>query len=299
MQSKNIKLGVFLTLLGGAFWGFSGVCGEFLFTQKGISAAWLVPHRLIISGAAMLAFFAVRFAARGQFARLFAPLSPRHAASVLAFALLGLMMVQFSYFRAIELSNAAIATVIQYSAPIFILAVVCWRERRRPSWRELAALVLAVGGVFFLATHAQLSRLVISPLALFWCAASAVCVVFYNLCALREREEFGVGLVLAWGLFIAGVVLCGALRVWRLGGVTDAAGAAAVFGVIFFGTICAFGLYLKGVELIGAARASFIAAVEPVSAAVVGAVWLGTRLGGWDALGFVMILACVWLLGRR
>lgn len=32
-----------LTLAGGVLWGFSGACGQFLFTQKGVVSTWLVP----------------------------------------------------------------------------------------------------------------------------------------------------------------------------------------------------------------------------------------------------------------
>ena len=46
MRTKNAKenfFGVLLTLAGGILWGFSGACGQFLFTQKGVVSTWLVP----------------------------------------------------------------------------------------------------------------------------------------------------------------------------------------------------------------------------------------------------------------
>ena len=86
------------------------------------------------------------------------------------------MMTQYAYFYSIELSNAAVATVIQYTAPVLILVIICLKERRAPRLLEILALLCAMLGVFFLATHAQISALVISPKALFWCLVSTVCV---------------------------------------------------------------------------------------------------------------------------
>lgn len=46
-SSKNAVLGITLTLLGGIFWGFSGSCGQYLFTNCGVTPRWLVPIRMI------------------------------------------------------------------------------------------------------------------------------------------------------------------------------------------------------------------------------------------------------------
>ena len=143
MRSQSEFFGVFITLLGGVLWGFSGVCGQYLFTQKGVSADWLVPYRLSLAGLAMVAYYL----ARSPRAAL-APLKDRTLLpQLLIYAIFGLMMTQYAYFYSIELSNAAVATVIQYSAPALILAVVCFLERRAPKKVELIALILAVLGV--------------------------------------------------------------------------------------------------------------------------------------------------------
>ena len=43
-----------LTLAGGILWGFSGACGQFLFTQKGVVSTWLVPVSTAVFGVAWL-----------------------------------------------------------------------------------------------------------------------------------------------------------------------------------------------------------------------------------------------------
>lgn len=70
-------------------------------------------------------------------------------------------------------------------------------------------------------------------------------------------------------------------------------------GIIFIGTIGAFCLYLKGVEYIGALRASMIACIEPVAAAFMSFLFLGTRYSFLDLFAFALIILSVILNAKK
>jgi drug/metabolite transporter (DMT)-like permease len=54
MQTKAHTLrGVLCTTIGGVCWGFSGTCGQYLFTNYEISALWLTCMRLLCAGILM------------------------------------------------------------------------------------------------------------------------------------------------------------------------------------------------------------------------------------------------------
>ena len=55
-MKKRTAAGTAMALVGGAFWGLSGVCGQYLFQTKEMTATWLVPVRLFVSGLLLLAF---------------------------------------------------------------------------------------------------------------------------------------------------------------------------------------------------------------------------------------------------
>ena len=205
--------------------------------------------------------------------------------------------VLFSAFAAPS-SNAAVATVIQYSAPALILAVVCFLQRRAPKKVELIALIFAVLGVVLLATHGDLGSLVISAEALVWCLISALGVVIYSLIPTKLNQKYPVALNLGWGMVIGGGALALYTRVWQLGGVSDAQGFAALAAVVILGTICAFSFYMTGLKIIGASRASMIACIEPVSAAAFAYFWLGTEFVFLDFAGFTLIISCIFLLAK-
>ncbi|ALV65721.1 DMT family transporter [Campylobacter fetus] len=295
MKSNSYIFGVFITLIGGVLWGFSGACGQYLFEQKGVSSDWLVPYRLLISGIILLSVYLIK---SPQI--IFLPFkNPKNIPQILVYAIIGLMMTQYSYFYSIELSNAAVATVIQYTAPVFILIVVCFMDKRLPYFEELVALGFAISGVFFLATHGDFTTLVISQKALIFCFISALCVVVYNIVPKRLNKDFPISLVLGWGLIIGGVILSLYMKVWTLDGVSDLSGYLALGGVILFGTVLAFSFYMTGVGIIGASRASLIAAVEPVAAAFFTSVWLGVKFVFFDYLGFILIMLCVFILSKK
>ena len=58
----------------------------------------------------------------------------------------------------------------------------------------------------------------------------------------------------------------------------------------------AFSLYMQGVGDIGAVRASMIVSTEPLSATILSAVLLGTVFSVYDWIGFVLVIATVFLL---
>ena len=38
MKTHGLLFGILITFAGGVLWGFSGVCGQFLFMEKGVGA---------------------------------------------------------------------------------------------------------------------------------------------------------------------------------------------------------------------------------------------------------------------
>ena len=54
-EKNKMVTGTIMTLAGGILWGVSGVCGQYMFQNKGVTAPWLVSVRLVAAGLLMLA----------------------------------------------------------------------------------------------------------------------------------------------------------------------------------------------------------------------------------------------------
>lgn len=288
----NKKTGYFLTVFGAVCWAFSGACGQYLFQHRGLDADWLVSVRLTTAGLLLVLYSLARW--RSGAVRMFR--SRRSIGGVLVFAVFGMAMCQYSYFRSIELSNAATATTLQYTGPALVLLWLAFREKRMPTPKELIAVVCAMGGAFLLATHGDPSQLALSPKALLWCILAAISIAVYSVQPRGLIAKYGTIPVTGFGMLIGGLGLCAVFRPWHIVGQWDAVTVIGMVYIIIFGTICAFCCYLEGVRRIGAAKGSILAAVEPVASAVLSVCWLGVPLIGMDIGGIVMIVAAMVLL---
>lgn len=273
-------------------WGISGVCGQYLFQNKGVTATWLVPIRLTSAGLLLLLYFLLRDHERA----LSVWKEKRNAKDILVYAIAGMMLCQYSYFQTIEWSNAGTATVIQYLGPAMTVVYICISERQRPKKKEVIAVLFALCGIFLIATHGKPGSLALSGRALGMGLLSAVGLVIYTVKPRRLLKQFPSPLVLAWGMLIGGIVLSAVMRPWNHMPQIDAELIGVLLVIICLGTMTSFSLYLHSVSLIGPVQAGLYACIEPVAATVFSVIWMKETFVAVDLLGFVLIVATVFVL---
>lgn len=291
------KKGILFSVLGGVFWGISGVCGQYLFDVKGLNAKWMVTVRLISAGILMLLLVYRQPQNRSRFREMFE--NPRHVLGLLLFGLFGMTLCQLTYFSAIEYSNAGTATVLQYTSPILIMLYTALRDKKKPTSWDLLALVLALGGTFLLSTHGNPGTLAISKEALLWGMGASFSMALYNLLPSKLMKEFGIETVIGWGMLIGGICMIPFTQPWIVPGTWDAQTCLGLLAVILVGTIMAFVVYFKGVQSIGAAKASLFASSEPLTATVAAAVFMNVQFLPMDMAGLVCIVAAVSVLSLQ
>lgn len=293
MKTRDTKvLGTIMALAGGICWGFSGCCGQFLFEQKEIQAPWLVTVRLFFAGILLILF---GFILNGK-ANLAIFKHKRDRVHLMAFAIFGITFCQYTYFMAIQASNAGTATVLQYLSPVLILLVVCFKGKRLPKGLELGAIGLSLAGTFIIGTHGDIHTFHITGEALSWGLLAAVSSMIYTMIPGGMILKYDIYQVLGFGMLMGGIVMGIFVRPWTYRPVWDAGTAAALGGVVVVGTALAFGLFLQGVSLIGPLRGSIMGSVEPVSAVIISVFWLGTSFALADFIGFALILGAVSVL---
>lgn len=277
--------GVFLTVLGGASWGLSGSMGQYLFQYEGMDSRWLVPIRLSLSGIILLIWCFVRY---GKFT--FDPWKRRRtAALLLAYSLPGIALCQFLYFLTIQLSSAGMGTILQDLSPVMILLVSCLAQKKMPSGLQIASIVLALSGVFLLVTHGNLHTLQVSPQALTAGVLCAATVTVYNMLAAPLQVKYPVTLMQGWAFLLGGGLMMLIFRPWTVAYVPSAMGVFGIFFVVAVGNLIAFSAYIKGIGYIGPEKGILYGFSEPVTAAVVSTMFLGSSFTLWDLCGFILI----------
>ena len=295
MKLSTMQKGTLLTILGATCWGLSGVLGEYLLNISKLDSKWVISTRLFYSG--LILVLILLFKNKDSLLKVFS--DKKDILSLMNFSFLGLLICQGTYFLAIKYTNAGMATVIQFTGPVMIMAYYCFVNKRLPMPREVVAILASLFGVVLMATHLDFSKLNISTLGLFWGIFSAVGLASYNISSIRLTTKYGVMPIMAWGLLIAGVVVYVGTGSFYIPENFSFLDFLCMSGVILIGTIASFSLYLEGVRLIGAVMGSIIGCFEPIAAIVFSFLLLGTTFGALDLLGAMAILSAVVVLTRR
>ena len=292
-RNPHALRGVACAALGGVCWGFSGTCGQYLFSRFEVSSLWLTFVRLLAGGILLTAPALLRHreSVKGILR------DPKDLLRLICYGICGLLLCQYAYMTAISYS-AATTTVLQNLGLLIVMGFTCLRNRRLPSRREELALVLALAGVYLLATGGDPGHMALSPKGLFWGLAAAVAVALYTLLPQSLLSRWDRDAVIGLGMLIGGVFLNVAARSWTFSVSLPVQGWLAVGTIVLLGTAVAFSLIMQGIVDLGPAKASMLASTEPVSATVFSALWLGTSFSVTDLIGFAAITTTVFLLAR-
>ena len=292
-MSKECR-GIIYVLVAGIAWGLSGTCGQYLMKQ-GIAPLALTNLRILLAGS-VLSFMSFM----GNRETLASVLRSRRVLGyIFLFALLGLILNQFAYLKAIHETNAGTATVLQYICPVLVLIYSSIKDRTLPSRMEVLAMGLAMLGTFLIATHGDVTALAVTPVGLFWGLFSAVTYAIYIIFPVNLIRQYGSLPVIGLGMLMGGLALSPMSGLFQMTWQFGLPVLLALLGIIGVGTIFSYTVFLKGTTLIGPVKSSLLASIEPVSA-VFFAFWLmQEHFYVLDLVGMIFILLAVFLISLK
>lgn len=272
-----------------ALWGCIGIFNRGI-SAAGISATSIVMIRNF--GACVLLAVLFLVTDRSVFrVRL------RHLPIFLCTGLISILLFTICYFQSQQVSSLAVAAILLYTAPTFvvILSALCFHERF--TRKKLAALVIAFLGCTFV-TGIWSGGLSISASGLLLGLGSGFFYATYSIFgrfALRHYQPFTVTF---YTFLVAGI---GSLFLFTPADVVTAVSAPKTvvlsLCLILFGTVLPYLLYTKGLNDLGdSGKASILASVEPVVAAIAGILAFGEPMNLGVVLGLVCILISVYIL---
>lgn len=291
-QQKNYYKGILIASLGAISWGLSGTMSQYLFMFYNLNPAWLTMVRMLGAGTILFLISALR--KKKQVFAIFQ--NRKDTLHLIVFAILGLLFCQYAYLSAIEHSNSGTATVLQTLSVVMVPFWVCISKKKKPQLKEILSILLALGGVFLIATHGNPSQMVLSKGGLFWGLCAALAAVFYSTLSERLVATWGSQVVTGYGMLIGGIIFTIIGRPWHAYVPMDLRAVIVLVLIILIGTTLAFLCFLEGVSIIGPDKALLIGALEPVSATLISFLWLHTAFTGADIIGFICILATVVIL---
>lgn len=269
-----------LAVLGAAsLWGISGVVARSLF-NRAVDPAHLVQFRMLVGGAALLPVALWRGGAR---------VPPRLWPLMAGYAVM-LTIVQFTYFKAVQLAGVAVAIFLQYTAPLLVAAWEAARSRSWPARPVSLALAAATAGSGLLVLpggplHVPAAGFAFGLASAFGMAGGTVAAG-----ALRRRG-MGATPLIAHGLLIGSLAFWPVRAPWvALATVPD---WPYFVYIAVFATAVPFALYVSALRLLSGSVTILLAMLEPVLAAGLAWVALGEGLSAVQLAGGALILGGV------
>jgi drug/metabolite transporter (DMT)-like permease len=233
--------------------------------------------------------------------------SRRELPFVVAFGVLGLALVQWTYFAAIERLDIGIALLIQYTAPLLIALWAGFVMREHVRARIWSALALALFGLGLVVDVWR--GLSLDGVGVLFAFAAALSFAFYILMAERGVGRRDPISLLCLGMFFSSLFWAVAQPWWSfplelvnddvslLGNLSeyDLPVWLLMLSVIVVGTIVPFALLVGSLRHLTATRVGIAAMFEPVAATVVAYLWLDEALGGLQLVGAALVLAGILL----
>lgn len=294
MNQLTRRTGFVLVTTGATFWGVGGTVAQKLFQDYAIDVNWLVTTRLLIAGFLLLA---VHFFKNDRSQILGVWKNKKVAIQLIIFGLLGMLAVQYTYMASIKHGNAAVATLLQYLAPVMIIGYVILRKQAVLTRNDLITVALALVGCFFLLTNGSTSGLSVPTLAIVWGVLSGVALAFYTLYAVPLLAQYGSLVIVGWAMIIGGFGLSFIHPPWEID-LTSLTIEAYVylFFVIIFGTMIAFWFYIESLQSLSPKETSLLGTLEPLAAVFTTVIWLKEPFGMFQWVGTACIIGMILLL---
>lgn len=283
--------GLFFASLGAMSWGISGVCSQYLFMNYDVDSSWLTAIRMVLSGILLLILSA--FKDKDKLIKIWT--IPKDVGWLFAFAILGLLMCQYTYVSAIKYSDSATATVLQSLNVVIMIVFMSIVTRTKMKFSQILAVFLAVLGTYLISTGGNPRNMTISTAGLIFGLLSAVGVITYTLFSRPIIVKWGNILVTGWGMLIGGLVISIITKAWIIPKDLDFIAWLMIAIIIVVGTAGGFSIFLEGVKHIGPVKATLIGCLEPASATLLASIFLGMRFSLVELTGFFCILLTVFL----
>ncbi|PWN02619.1 EamA family transporter [Nocardioides silvaticus] len=294
--SRLLPIGIVQVSLAGVLWGTGGITLEVIRDYAELSFVTVSGYRMLIAALVLLAAVVVLRRGRALVALL------RDAPGTACVMGVGTGAYQAFYFGSVVEVGVTVATVVSLGlAPVLLTAAEALRDRRHPGGRRVLVVAVALAGLVLVSVAAGGTgtgpRPWLGVLLAVGSGATYAATTALGKTITHRTDPLALTTVAttagALALVPAALVAGGPLT-------TDdpvAIGAMGYLGVMTMAL--AYGLLYAGLRTTTSTAAVIASLLEPVTAAIVAALFLDERVGVLGAVGIVLVLAAVAGAGRE
>ena len=275
-------------LLAGSLWGLIGLFNRNL-TAGGLSAASIVVVRNI--GGLILLGLVLLVLDRSVFR-----INLRHLPYFFGTGVVSILLFTLCYFSAQQMCSLAVAAILLYTAPAFVVVLSAVLFHDKLTKGKLAALFFAFLGCTF-ASGIWSGGLAVTGWGLVLGVASGFFYGLYSIFGRYALAHYQPLTVTFYTFVFAGAGALFLLKPAELGVCfSQTSMVLLAVGLVVISTVLPYILYTRGLAKLDSGKASILASIEPVVAALVGVLAFGEPMSIMVVLGLICILASVYIL---
>ena len=274
-------------LLAAVLWGIIG-----LWNRELMASGFTPTDIVLVRNFGGMVLLSALFAVKNR--RVFR-VEREHLKYFFGTGVVSILLFTLCYFTCQKLCSLAVASVLLYTAPSFVvvLSAILWRE---PITRKkLLALVLTmvgcacVCGLFSDTLTVTISGVLLGLGAGFFYA-------LYSIFGRYALAHYDSMTVTVWTFLFAGVVSLVLVNPERMAVLFSPKVWLLTLALVGFSTVLPYLFYTKGLSQVESGRASIMASLEPVVAALTGVLVFGEPMGILTLTGMLCVLAGVYIL---
>lgn len=275
-------------LLAGSLWGVIGLFTRTL-SSAGLSASSIVCIRNV-GGLILLCLFLLIFD------RTLFKIKLRHLPYFFGTGIISILLFTLCYFSAQQTCSLAVAAILLYTAPAFVVIFSAILFREKLTAKKLTALILAFIGCVLVSGIGS-GQLAVTSQGLMLGIASGLFYGLYSIFARYALAHYQPLTVTFYTFVFAGI---GALFLMDITEIdlcfSSVPLSLLALGLVVISTVLPYILYTRGLSSLDNGKASILASIEPVAASFVGILAFGEPISIMVVLGLICILACVYIL---
>lgn len=288
-NQKNLQIGYLYVILAAILFGISGTAAKFLFND-GVTAFQLIQLRTTLASICLLAWMGC---CRPKMLKV----SIKTLPYFFGLGVLGIGSAQFFYLLAISKINVAAAILLHYTGPVFVALYVVLGQKKRLAFSSLLAISGTLAGCFLVVGAYNLELFSLNRIGITAGILAAISFAVYSVLSDYGMRKYTPWTVLSYGMLFAALMwntLHPPLESFFHHYSAIQWGWILFIGIL--GTIVPFGLYFEGIRRIKPTHASITATLEPISAGIIAAIFLGEVMSPLQVLGGLIVIASITML---
>ncbi len=215
----------------------------------------------------------------------------------LALGVLGVAASNYFYYVAIQRTSVAIAIILQYTAPVWVLIYVVARGHQTLSAQKVAAVAVAIAGIALtigiVGAHSA-GPLHLDSYGLIAALLASFSFAFYNIGGHSILARYDRWRVLTWTLVAASAFWLAINPPWKVFAAHYSSGQwLFLFVFSMISVLGSFSLYFLGLQHLEPTRAVIASCLEPVFSILLAAVLLGEGVRPVQTFGITLVLSAI------